>query len=174
MHSDVILMDSLTPSRQAWRRAIEDPSLRDLPYRIETNEFGQLVMSPMKYRRSWYAGEIGRLLSEHAPVSGRMPVELGIDTSKGVKVPDVAWMTEERSRQQPIDADAITVAPEICVEVLSASNTQAEMEEKRRLYIACGAEEFWTCDEEGRMRFFDAKDEIPASRLVPRFPKQID
>lgn len=174
MHSDVDLMETLTPSRQAWRRAIEDPSLHDLPYRIETNEYGQLVMSPLKYRDSLYAGEIVRMLRELAPVPGRMLVAVGVDTPKGVKVPDVSWMTEERSRQLPLDADAITLAPEICVEVLSSSNTQAELREKRHLYFAVGAEEFWTCSEEGHMKFFDANGEMPSSRLVPEFPKRIE
>lgn len=174
MHSDVDLMETLTPSQQAWRRAIEDPSLHDLPYRIETNEYGQLVISPVKYVHGRHAAEIVGLLRELAPGSGRSLVEVGVDTPKGVKVPDVAWITQERERQQPIDVDAITLAPEICVEVLSSSNTQAELREKRHLYFAVGAEEFWTCSEDGHMKFFDANGEMPSSRLVPGFPKRIE
>jgi Uma2 family endonuclease len=65
------------------------------------------------------------------------------------------------------------VAPEICVEVLSDSNTENEMAEKRHLYFARVAREVWVCDTGGRLRFFDADGEIKTSALAPAFPQQI-
>jgi hypothetical protein len=44
-------------------------------------------------------------------------------------------------------------APEICIEVLSPSNSQLEMVEKRALYFEAGAAEVWTCDLDDSMTF---------------------
>lgn len=63
--------------------------------------------------------------------------------------------------------------PELCVEVLSGSNTDAETTEKYRLYVETGAEDVWTCDADGHLRFFDVDRERAASALVPSFPASI-
>ena len=44
------------------------------------------------------------------------------------------------------------------------------MDEKRALYLAAGAKEFWLCDESGRMTFFSDKGQIKRSKLCPKFP----
>ncbi|CAN5279018.1 hypothetical protein BH20GEM2_BH20GEM2_10380 [soil metagenome] len=59
------------------------------------------------------------------------------------------------------------------IEVLSASNTRREMEEKRGFYFAAGAREVWTCDPQGRMAFYDASGQISRSTLVSAFPASI-
>ncbi len=66
------------------------------------------------------------------------------------------------------------VAPEICVEVLSSSNTQAEMQEKRMLYFEKGAEEVWVCAESGDMHFYDASGPIDRSVIVSDFPEHVE
>ena len=53
-------------------------------------------------------------------------------------------------------------APEICVEILSPSNTLAEMDEKKELYFARGCKEFWVCDSEGTMKFYKNTGELEA------------
>ena len=35
-----------------WQEVLEDKSLQDLPYKIELNAWGQIVMSPAKVRHS--------------------------------------------------------------------------------------------------------------------------
>ncbi len=157
----------------AWSRALRDPSLRDLPYKIETNEYGQLVMSPQKPYHGRMQSRIDVLLSTHVDRPGEGAVEFAIETTKGVKLPDVVWISEERLEQVPSDIEASPIAPEICIEVLSRSNTRAEIDEKRRLYFEHGALEVWTCDMEGRMRFFTPTGERPTSELVPSFPRTI-
>lgn len=164
------LMDALS----AWSRALRDPSLRDLPCKIETNEYGELVMSPQKPLHGRLQLRIGTLLESLADMPGHGAVEFAIETSGGIKVPDVAWMSEALWQRLPKGADASAFAPELCVEVLSESNTRAEIDEKRQLYFACGAVEVWTCDLEGRVRFFMQAGEQPKSDLVPSFPVQIE
>jgi hypothetical protein len=29
-----------------WAEVVEDPNLKDLPYKIELNEYGQIIMTP--------------------------------------------------------------------------------------------------------------------------------
>jgi Uma2 family endonuclease len=53
-------------------------------------------------------------------------------------------------------------APEICVEVLSPSNTTAEME--TRACLGAGAVEVWLVSHQGALRVLDAQGEQPASR----------
>ena len=54
-------------------------------------------------------------------------------------------------------------APEICVEIISASNAQAEIDEKRGAYLAAGAVEVWLVSEDGTIRYFDSSGEKPGS-----------
>ena len=158
----------------AWSRALRDPSLRDLPYKIETNEYGQLVMSTRKLMHGFIKVRIGEALLSRVTSPGESAISFAVETSKGVKVPDVVWMSEERWRLIPDDAEASPFAPEICIEVISDSNTRAEIDEKRRLYFEGGALEVWTCDMKGRIRFFDPDGEITTSSLVPSLPDHVE
>ena len=56
---------------------------------------------------------------------------------------DVAYMP--KARWEAIDC-YLAGAPELIVEVLSPSNTVAELHEKRKLCLENGAREFWTLD----------------------------
>lgn len=84
--------------------------------------------------------------------SGIRSVELAIGTSKGVKVVDVAWMSSERFAEIDAEAEPTPIAPELCVDVVLASNTEEEMDEKRTLYFEAVAEEVWLVDETGLCR----------------------
>ena len=64
-------------------------------------------------------------------------------------------------------------SPELCVEVVSPSNSKAEIDEKIDLYLAKGAKEAWICDENGRVSFFIHKGIINRSELVENFPLKI-
>ena len=89
-----------------------------------------------------------------------------------MKVLDVVWMSEQRWEEMQQTGDPSTLAPEICVEVMSDSNTWAEMEEKRSLYLEAGAEEVWAVTEGGNVRFF-ADEELEESELVSGFPGEL-
>jgi len=123
-----------------WDQICEDPVLRNLPYKIETNRFGQIVMSPAKYWHSSRQGKIAGLMRELNIHSGSdVSTETAIQTTDGVKVADVAWASRaffEAHRHE----SALSVAPEICVEILSDSNTREEMNQKDLLYFAQGGQ----------------------------------
>jgi Uma2 family endonuclease len=148
-----------------WQEVCEHPSLQNLPFKIELNEWGQILMSPVKVYHSAFQGKISRLL----PENGIVLPECAIKTTKGTKVADIAWCSAQRFKLIEFEAEC-SIAPELCIEVISSSNTKMEMDEKRQLYLTAGAIEFWICNEEGEIKFFDANGQLKNSNLVPAFP----
>ncbi|MBK8507104.1 MAG: Uma2 family endonuclease [Candidatus Competibacter sp.] len=151
-----------------WQEVCEHPSLQNLPFKIELNEKGQILMSPVKVYHSAFQGKISQLLPKH----GIVLAECAVKTAKGTKVADIAWCSEERFKKIAGETEC-SVAPEICIEVLSYANSSNEMKEKQALYILAGANEFWVCDESGNMTFFDASGPLNNSILIPEFPYQV-
>lgn len=154
-----------------WQEVVEHPSLRDLPFKIELNERGHIVMSPTRLSHGDHQAQIAHLLKLLLP-GGRAITEAAVQTRKNVKVPDVAWFSPERWDRVREEL-AASIAPEICVEVASESNSDEEFAEKRALYFEAGAREVWFCDLMGNMTFTDAGGELPTSRLCPGFPAAV-
>jgi Uma2 family endonuclease len=168
-------MPTATPSakkhQERWQEIVEDPLLSALPYKVETNDRRQIVLSPNQADHSYLQGDLIGLLYEHAK-EGRPFPEFPITTADGVKVPDVVWMTARRREEVDATGDPPTLAPEICVEVMSESNDWDEMKAKIDLYREAGAEEVWVVEEDGRIRFF-ADEEMEESALAPEFPTSL-
>ena len=158
----------------AWHRVLNDPQLRELPYKVETNEHGQIVLRPHKPQHGLRQSRITDLLRDHLQDDGARAVEFAVETRKGVKVPDVVWLSAERLARVPEDAEASPVVPDLVVEVLSEGNTESEIAEKRRLYLDEGAREVWTCAPDGTLSFYDADGARDGSALVPSFPSTVD
>jgi Uma2 family endonuclease len=104
--------------------------------------------------------------------SGEAFQEWPIATAGGTRQADVIWASDERLDEMDETGDPPTLAPEICVEVLSESNDWEEMDEKRALYREAGADEVWVVATDGSVRFF-ADDELEHSELAPDFPQSI-
>jgi len=151
-----------------WQEVCEHPSLQNLPFKIELNEKGQILMSPVKVYHSAFQGKITRLL----PETGIVLPECAVKTDKGTKVADIAWASEERFRIIGSETEC-SIAPEICVEVISTSNSENEIKEKGALYFKSGAIEFWVCNKDGDMFFYNMHGEINNSKLAPNFPSTI-
>jgi len=162
-----------TETGWTWEEVCADPHLQDLPYKVETNRHGHIVLSPHKRYHSRIQARVNDVIRDYLAGGVRF-VELAIQTADGTKVADVAWMSTERDASIPEDVEPTPVAPEICVEIRSSSNTEEEMSEKRQLYLDAGAEEVWICDEDGEMTFYDEEGEIESSHRVPSFPAQVD
>jgi Uma2 family endonuclease len=138
---------------QQWQDVLADKSLRDLPYKIELTKRGTIEMSPpTSLSHSHYQGTLAFLL--RTQLGGETFTELPIITDKGVKVPDVAWGSDEYYQKHKNDI-AATSAPEICVEIMSPSNSKREMKAKVNLYLKAGATEVWIVSEAGNIQFFD-------------------
>jgi Uma2 family endonuclease len=77
---------------------------------------------------------------------GTLRLKLGL-----VRAPDVAFIANSQLAETDITAEPIPgVVPDLAIEVLSKSNTPAEMERKRREYFAAGVRLVWTIDPRGR------------------------
>lgn len=154
-----------------WLDLCNDKNLQDLPYKIELNKAGQIIMSPTRNVHGYYAVEIAALLRKLLP-SGKVFVELAIETEDSTKVADVAWASPKTFKIIK-DEVSSSVAPEICVEVKSPGNPASEIAFKRELYLKAGAKEYWVCNEIGHMQFFNLTGEIAKSALCPEFPQQL-
>jgi Uma2 family endonuclease len=155
-----------------WQEICSHPVLRDLPFKLETDRWGHIVMSPATNRHSRLQSLVARLL-DRTLSGGEAFVECGVDTHHGVKVADVAWASADFLRRQA-GANPYAEAPEIVVEVLSESNTREEMEEKQELYFARGAREFWLCAEDGSVTFHNNHARMARSALAPDFPERVE
>lgn len=150
-----------------WSDVIADPCLQDLPYKIELNEHGSIVMTPASNRHGSIEYQIARAIDDAIP-GGAVMVECAIETDKGVKVADVAWRSDKFLARHG-ESTPYLAAPEICVEVVSPSKSRIEREEKRELYFKRGAQEVWFYQEDGRVEYFLPQGVIAASGLVPSF-----
>ena len=155
-----------------WQQVVADPNLQDLPYKIELNEWGQIVMTPARNLHGAFQSEIDGLLRNLLRSQGRIVIECAIQTTQGTKVADVGWFSLSRWAQVKDEFDS-SIAPEICVEILSPGNSTGEMKTKRKLYFAAGAMEVWICDAKGRMKFYTQAGETSKSDLVPEFPSLV-
>ena len=156
-----------------WAEILADSRLAKLPERIETDRHGHIIMTPPAgFAHSDRQGQIVNLLFQHLP-DGRPLPECPISTADGVKAIDVAWLASNRPEisERPL---ILTKAPEICIEILSPSNSTAEINEKRALYFDAGAREVWICQLDGILTFFvDQNRSISYSAICPNFPAQI-
>ena len=152
-----------------WQAICADPHLRDLPFKIELNRYNQIVMSPANAFHSRYQARIMHLL-QRLLKGGESISELAVMTGDNVKVPDVVWASKKTLKAHESEEINWSCPPEICVEVISPSNTRAEIEEKRALYLACGAQEVWVCRLDGQMSFYSQAGKLERSGLCPKFP----
>ena len=140
-------------------------------FKIELNQQGQILMTPVKVYHSLFQGKITGLLYANLQ-NGDVLVECAIATDRGTKVADIAWASSETLKVIR-DETECSVAPEICIEVMSPANTEKEMSEKKELYFSCGAEEVWICNEKGMLDFFTPNGKVTKSLLTPGFPQRL-
>jgi Uma2 family endonuclease len=147
-----------------WAQVINNPFLKNLPFKIELNKWGKILMSPASNNHGRLQYEVGALIDKNKG-SGKIIIECSIETSDGVKVADVAWASDEFLERYAYNTPYIK-APEICVEIISPSNSKGEIEEKIQLYLAKGALEVWTVEETGKTRYFSYEGELNDSTTI--------
>ena len=77
-----------------WTNVINNPFLKNLPFKIELNKWGKILMSPASNNHGRLQYEVGSLIDKNKG-SGKIIMECSIETSDGVKVADVAWASDE-------------------------------------------------------------------------------
>jgi Uma2 family endonuclease len=151
---------------ERWDEMQRDPSLQDLPYKIELNAWGKVEMSPASVRHGQQQAALAEAFRQQL-ADGVTITECPVLTDIGIRVPDLAWASAAFMRQYA-GASPLPRAPEICVEVISPSNVAAEISEKTRAYLAAGAQEVWLAYEDGRIRFIDLTGKKPESAFPIR------
>ncbi len=147
-----------------WASVIENPYLQNLPFKIELNKWEKILMSPASNHYGILQSEAVYYLRRKLP-GGRVIVECSIKTDGGVNVADVAWASDEFMRRNG-EATPYEEAPEICLEIVSPSNSKEEMDEKIKLYLAKGAVEVWLCAADGSVTHFSKEGQKSRSNFT--------
>ncbi len=151
-----------------WTELVNDPSLQDLPYKIELTAEGKIQMSPASNWHGMVQGRLARALRAALP-DGEVITECSVLTTIGVRVPDVAWASNGFLQEQQY-ATPYTRAPEVCVEIVSRSNRTQEIDDKVDAYLAAGANEVWVISTAGNVQIFGSQGE----RKQSAFPVKIE
>ena len=125
---------------QRFRDLCEDPRFANLPGKIELDSWGRMIMSPASNQHGLVQARLVELLRRS--LGGAAFVEASISTNPDLRVADVAWASDEFMRAHGQESPFM-VAPEICIEVASPSNSARELQEKIAAYLEIGATEAW-------------------------------
>lgn len=150
-----------------WRETLENPFLKDLPFKVELNKYGKILMSPASNKHGILQNRVAREIEIFLP-GGVVIIECSILTSDGVKVADVAWASNEFIAEFG-EVTPYPKAPEICVEIVSLINSRAEMDEKTGLYLEKGALEVWIVSESRTISFYTHIGEVETSKIAENF-----
>ena len=166
--------DQMEFNERRWAELLADSELAKFEGRIETDRHGHIIMTPPPAARHGILQfELAYQLRIRIP-NGRVLTECPVSTADGVKGADVAWASAE-TMQALGERGSFPRAPDVCVEVLSPSNTDAEIKEKTALYFDAGAREVWICADSGAVTFLRGSDPtpLPSSTIFVDFPSQI-
>ena len=132
----------LSPEELAarYRELCDDPCFTNIAGKIEIDLWGRTVMSPPA---APYHGRLQiKLADKLASLGGERTAEAPIATPLGLFVADLAW-SRQKSPPGAEDVNPLMAAPELCIEIVSPSNSRQELREKTAAYLAAGAEEVW-------------------------------
>ena len=123
-----------------WQEVIDNPYLQNLPFKIELSKWGKVEMSPASNLHGRRQVEISSELRKKR--SGVVIAECSIQTDDGVRVADVAWISNALYAQFGTKTP-YPQAPELCVEIMSPGDTWAEMHMRAGFYLKAGAKVVW-------------------------------
>ena len=141
-------------------------AIRDREGRLCELVDGTLVEKTMGIRESALAVLLGYYLLNFV-LPRRLGVVLGADgmirfAPNQVRLPDVSFFRSERLTNGKLPDEAISsLIPDLAVEILSPSNTRAEMDRKLREYFAAGVRLVWYVDPRQRLVWvYEAVDRV--------------
>ena len=163
---------SRTELRERWRQLATDPLVAAIPFKVELNEKGAIEVSPPTTRHALLQAYVSRELARQRP-EGTTFTECPVETEIGMRIPDVVWASPEFMQRHGTESE-FRSGPDLCVEVLSPSNTRPEIDEKVAAYLAAGSREVWVVGEDGVPEIHANGGRIAASTLgfdLPHPPK---
>ena len=158
--------------RQRWQQLANDPLVAAIPYKVELNEKGAIEVSPPTTRHAFLQAFVSRELGLQRP-DGTTFTECPVETEIGVRVPDVVWASAEFMHRHGAESE-FRAGPDLSVEVLSPTNTRAEIGEKIAAYLEAGAREVWVVGDDGVPEIHTSAGRATASTLgfvLPRAPQ---
>ena len=103
----------------------------------------------------------------------------GITDPATVRGPDLAFVSSPRLPSGPPERGFLAFAPDLCVEIISPSNTSVEIHEKVLDYLEAGTGAVWVVHPEARtvteylspteIRILSVTDELDGGEILPRF-----
>ncbi|HVJ31021.1 MAG TPA: Uma2 family endonuclease [Gammaproteobacteria bacterium] len=163
---------SRTELRRRWQQLASDSLVAAIPFKVELNEKGAIEVSPPTTRHAFIQAFVTNELMRQRP-DGTTFTECPVETDIGVRVPDVVWASPEFMQRHGTES-GFRAGPDLCVEVLSPTNTRAEIGEKVAAYLAAGSREVWVVGDDGVPEIHTTDGRIAASTLgfdLPRPPK---
>ena len=154
-----------------WLDVIHDPTLKNLPFKIELDRFGKLLMSPASNKHGIVQSRISAGLTQKYP-QGVTITECSIQTPEGTKVADVAWASEAFIQEWGT-VTPFPRAPELCVEIVSPSNSREEMQIKTQLYLEAGAQEVWIVYIDTQLEIFTAAGRMESTQFSTGIKEQL-
>lgn len=128
---------------------------------------GRIVREPRPgARHGWLAGRIYVILEAYGRETGfgMAAIETGFllaEDPPTVRGPDVAFIAEERLPAEGIPVGFWPLAPDLAVEVVSPSNSAAEIQEKVLDYLAVGTRLVWVVDPDtGSVTVYRSRDDV--------------
>jgi Uma2 family endonuclease len=144
-----------------WSEVIDNPYFKDLPFKIELNRYGKVEMTPASNKHGRLKSLIGTLL-ERKLKKGEALTKCSVQSTDGVKVADVAWCSKAFIKQYSYETP-YSHAPELCIEIVSPSNSKEEMNNKVQLYLQAGAEEVWIVWENSIIDYYNQTGKLEKS-----------
>jgi Uma2 family endonuclease len=144
-----------------YQKLCDDPCMTNVPGKIEIDAWGRLLMTPAASYHGLIQGRLAHKLK--ISLGGEVFTEAAIATPTGLFVPDVAWASETFMQGYHRET-SLMHAPEICIEVVSPSNSLKEMTEKRDAFFTVGAHEVWFVYQQSkRCEFYGPAGRMPSS-----------
>lgn len=149
-----------------WDEVVNDPVLSRLPFQIELDKFGRIMMSPAaNWQHSRIQARLVRWLSNR--LGGEAISEVAVRVSDGSTFePDVVWAPNEFWSSLNGAVADLPRCPPLAIEVLSKSNTRAEMQAKVDAYLDSGATEAWLVNQDGSAEFYAASGKLDRSAIA--------
>ena len=166
-HNKTTMNAALMASK--WNDIISNPIFKQLPYKIELNGFGQILMSPASNWHGITQFVVGDKLSKKLNKTkkhGTIIVECSMLTRDGIRVADVAWASDAFMKIYG-DQTPYIKAPDICVEVVSPGNSIEEIDGRVSLYLEKGAVEVWIVEKDKKHRIFTHVGQVKESGIAP-------
>lgn len=157
---------------QRFRALCDDPRFANLPGKVELDAWGRIIMSPASNRHGLVQARLAELLRR--ALGGAAIVEASISTNPDLRVADVAWASDDFMHRHGQETPFM-VAPEICIEVASPSNSARELQDKVAAYLAVGATEAWIVyPQTKRIEFFGAAGALSRTAFAVNLDRLFD